>query len=114
MREREGRERERGERERGEREKGEKEGRERKGRKRGERERGERGESGGWGGGELTWKLVSAIMCKHCTLTHGSLFFFLAQGYVEQESLVLSSNKGNARLKDLYMRPVIGSRRVQV
>lgn len=35
------------------------------------------------------------------------------EGYVEQESLVLSTNKGNARLKDLYMRPVIGSRRVQ-
>ena len=33
---------------------------------------------------------------------------------MEQESLVLSTNKGNARLKDLYMRPVIGSRRVQV
>ena len=45
---------------------------------------------------------------------HIDLLFLLAQGYVEQESLVLSTNKGNARLKDLYMRPVIGSRRVQV
>lgn len=36
------------------------------------------------------------------------------QGYVEQEALVLSSTKGNPRLKDLYMRPLIGSRRISV
>ena len=35
------------------------------------------------------------------------------QGYVEQDALVLSITKGNPRLKDLYMRPVIGSRRIQ-
>ena len=36
------------------------------------------------------------------------------EGIVEQEALVLNTMKGNPRLKDLYMRPVIGSRRVQV
>ena len=36
------------------------------------------------------------------------------EGVVEQEALVLNTMKGNPRLKDLYMRPVIGSRRVQV
>ena len=36
------------------------------------------------------------------------------EGYKEQDHLVLSSTKGNPRLKDLYMRPLIGSRRVQV
>ena len=40
--------------------------------------------------------------------------FFQPQGYVEQDALVLSITKGNPRLKDLYMRPVIGSRRIQV
>lgn len=35
------------------------------------------------------------------------------EGVVEQEALVLNTTKGNPRLKDLYMRPVIGSRRVQ-
>lgn len=35
------------------------------------------------------------------------------EGYKEQDHLVLSSTKGNPRLKDLYMRPLIGSRRVQ-
>ena len=39
---------------------------------------------------------------------------FQPQGYVEQDALVLSITKGNPRLKDLYMRPVIGSRRIQV
>ena len=36
------------------------------------------------------------------------------EGVVEQEALMLNTTKGNPRLKDLYMRPVIGSRRVQV
>ena len=36
------------------------------------------------------------------------------QGVVEQASLVLNTSRGNPRLKDLYMRPVIGSRRIQV
>ena len=36
------------------------------------------------------------------------------EGVVEQEALVLNTMKGNPRLKDLYMRPVIGSRRVGV
>jgi nucleosome binding factor SPN SPT16 subunit len=35
------------------------------------------------------------------------------EGVVEQEALILNTMKGNPRLKDLYMRPVIGSRRVQ-
>jgi len=37
------------------------------------------------------------------------------QGYVEQAALILSTGRGNPRLKDLYMRPIIsGSRRIQV
>jgi nucleosome binding factor SPN SPT16 subunit len=35
------------------------------------------------------------------------------EGVVEQASLVLNTSRGNPRLKDLYMRPVIGSRRIQ-
>ena len=33
---------------------------------------------------------------------------------MEQASLVLNTSKGNPRLKDLYMRPIIGTRRFQV
>ena len=36
------------------------------------------------------------------------------EGYQEQDALVINSSKGNPRLKDLFMRPVIGARRVQV
>ena len=36
------------------------------------------------------------------------------EGIIEQEALIINTMKGNPRLKDLYMRPVIGSRRVQV
>ena len=36
------------------------------------------------------------------------------EGYVEQAPLMLNTSRGNPRLKDLYMRPVIGSRRIQV
>lgn len=36
------------------------------------------------------------------------------EGYKEQEQLVLSINKGNPRLKDLYIRPLLTSRRVLV
>ena len=36
------------------------------------------------------------------------------EGYKEQESLILSINKGNPRLKDLYIRPLLTSRRVLV
>ncbi|XP_003384743.1 PREDICTED: FACT complex subunit SPT16-like [Amphimedon queenslandica] len=35
------------------------------------------------------------------------------EGYHEQDSLIVSSSKGNPRLKDLFMRPVIGQRRIQ-
>ena len=33
---------------------------------------------------------------------------------MEQATLVLNTSKGNPRLKDLYMRPIIGARRFQV
>ena len=36
------------------------------------------------------------------------------EGIVEQDQLIVSTSKGNPRLSDLYMRPVLGSRRVQV
>ncbi len=36
------------------------------------------------------------------------------EGYKEQEQLVLSINRGNPRLKDLYIRPLLTSRRVLV
>lgn len=36
------------------------------------------------------------------------------EGYKEQDTLILSTTKGNPRLKDLYMKPLIGSRKVQV
>ena len=36
------------------------------------------------------------------------------EGFVEQDRLVISSSRSNPRLKDLYMRPVLGARRVQV
>ncbi len=36
------------------------------------------------------------------------------EGYKEQEQLILSINKGNPRLKDLYIRPLLTSRRVLV
>lgn len=39
---------------------------------------------------------------------------YLVQGYVEQDNLILNTTKGQPRLRDLYMRPVIGSRRIQV
>jgi len=38
---------------------------------------------------------------------------YLVQGYVEQDNLILNTTKGQPRLRDLYMRPVIGSRRIQ-
>ena len=36
------------------------------------------------------------------------------EGVVDQDMLVPNTTKGNPRLRDLYMRPVIGSRRIQV
>ena len=33
---------------------------------------------------------------------------------MEQAALIMNSTKGCPRLKDLYMRPVIGSRRISV
>lgn len=36
------------------------------------------------------------------------------EGVVQQEQLITSATKGSIRLKDLYIRPLLGSRRVQV
>ena len=36
------------------------------------------------------------------------------EGVVDQDALILNTTKGSPRLRDLYMRPVMGSRRIQV
>ena len=41
-------------------------------------------------------------------------FFSLLQGVVQQGNLILNPNKGNPKLKDLYIRPSITQRRSPV
>ena len=41
-------------------------------------------------------------------------FFSFLQGVVQQGNLILNPNKGNPKLKDLYIRPSITQRRSPV
>ena len=41
-------------------------------------------------------------------------FFLILQGVVQQGNLILNPNKGNPKLKDLYIRPSITQRRSPV
>ena len=71
---------------------------------------------------QCCWGLQNrAVLYRHWTVdtwchvsVHIWWLYICMQGYIEQDALVLNTSKGNPRLRDLYMRPVIGSRRIQV
>ena len=43
-----------------------------------------------------------------------TLMFVFLQGIVKQDALVINASKNNPKLKDLYIRPTLGTRRVPV